>query len=295
MQARSQGLLGRTQSIVPWRYRSVARVRGGLQEVHRAGPQRPQSVRFLRRDADADGAVRRVHCPVPEGADARSALQQLVHRDRQQPDVPGQARGGGGAGAEAVSPGPQRRRPAYRAAEPRGDVRGPGPDHAGAAGDGEALRARREDRRHRRDERRCPPGRRRPAGQRPGGRGRQALHAVARAGAGLPPLGRGQGKRDAGQSLRHCPRGAGEAGPSHRQGRGGEVCERCRGDARRGAHPAGTRAGGAVALEEKDYDKAGAELAQADQRDAYVLIRRRWHTFPSIRSALVRAKATKLQ
>jgi tetratricopeptide (TPR) repeat protein len=73
---------------------------------------------------------------------------------------------------------------------------------------------------------------------------------------------------------------------------------------------------GAVALEEKDYDKAGAELAQADQRDAYVLnttamafqgkgdagkaeelikLAAGTYTFPTIRSALVRAKATKLQ
>ncbi len=73
---------------------------------------------------------------------------------------------------------------------------------------------------------------------------------------------------------------------------------------------------GAVALEEQDYGKAGAELAQADQRDAYVLnttamvyqgkgdagkakeltrLAAETYTFPTIRSALVRAKATKLQ
>jgi tetratricopeptide (TPR) repeat protein len=73
---------------------------------------------------------------------------------------------------------------------------------------------------------------------------------------------------------------------------------------------------GTVALEDKDYGKATAELAQADQRDAYVLytsalayqgkgdagkakeltgLAADTYTFPTVRSALARAKATKSQ
>ena len=161
-----------------------------------------------------------------------------------------------------------------------------------------------------------PARRRRPTGRRPGGRRRQALHAVARAGADSRLSAEAKenatlvnhydiarvalAKRDLPTARAAAEKYVSGVEATHDAAR-----------IRLGHELAGT-----VALEEKDYDKASAELAQADQQDAYVLhttakayqgkgdagkaeeltrLADHTYTFPTIRSALVRAKATKLQ
>ena len=56
----------------------VRRGGDGVQEVHRARPQRPEPLRLVRRDVDEDGAVRRIDRPVQEGAVDRPGLQRLA-------------------------------------------------------------------------------------------------------------------------------------------------------------------------------------------------------------------------
>ena len=92
--------------------RQVPGGRSGVQEVHRADPERSEPLRFLRGAAHEDGALRRVDQDLREGARDRPELHRLARRHRQRPDVPGQGRRRARDAQQARQGGAQRRRAA---------------------------------------------------------------------------------------------------------------------------------------------------------------------------------------